>query len=279
MSIYQNVVIIADSVHGCVMEEDLKNTNVHFSGYVLSQILRDGTCCKSPRVGLLYGEWSEELIDDINDSQQDATKSVVDVVVQDSTPCPHTFAFYDHVGAVQKEKWSAVNNKREEQCIGFYSVRGNTKLSPSLREKTIVRNLLENSHKPTQRVLFFLVTPTKEANQATCTLEYKSYVASSDTATLRAVKTNVMNLGQSERNVYKHRSLLVPSTTTSAKCAKLLQDYTQDKFVSQTGSVTVADSSYNTFNKTMALLNNLQGEVINSNEEIADLKAKIAALQ
>jgi len=259
------------------MGEELKNTNVHFSGFVLSEILRDATCCKSPRNGLLYGEWSEELVEDINDSQQDGTKAVVDVMVQDCKPCSRTFSFYDQVGKIADESWASIHQNRESQCIGFYVVRGNSKLCPSLREKTIVQNLLKCPRFHHKRLLFFLVTPTKEVNKATCTMQYKSFVATSEKPGVFALQTNIMNLGQSERNVYKHRSLLVPAADSSARCAKMLQNYTQDKFVSQTGSVTLADNSYSTFSKTLALLNNLQGEVMNANKEIASLKERIGA--
>lgn len=258
--------------------EEAKDINVHFAGYVLAGILSDATVTNGTKNGLLYGEWSLDSIEDINDMEQDGYKETVEVMVQDYFQCERTFAFYDQTGVVCEEKLKSLNNARERQCIGFYSIRRDTKLSLSVREKTIIQNLIKSSVFHHKKLLFFLVVPTKEESKSTYNIQYKSFLSTTNRGYV-ALKTDIINLGQNEPNVYKHKSLLLPKKDSSSRNVALLQDYTRDKFVTDTGSVTLADNSYSMFNKTLTLLNNLQGELINCNEEIEVIQQEILLAQ
>ena len=216
-------------------------------------------------------------------SSSDACRETAEVVVQDGVECAQRFSFYDQIGEVCDDKLTSIQKEREGQCVGFYCIRRNSKLTISLREKTIIHNMLKSCIFHHKKLLFFLVVPSQEENKSTFNVKYKSYICETNGSTLSstAVKLDIINLGKEDsQNCYKHKSLVVSKKSNPpTKIMSTLQEYTSDKFVSESGSVGLVDHSYSMFYKTLCLMNNLQQELISCNQTIEELKDEIYILE
>lgn len=261
---------------------EVEKINVNFSGYALAEILNRANYSKKTEEGLLFGDSQSEAVESISDTTQDGICKTTNIVVQDSTQCKHRFSFYDQLGKICEDKFTSIDKAREKQCIGFYLIRRNLKFALSLREKTIIQNLLKSPVFHHKWLLFFIMEPSYERKKATFDVNYRSYVCElrDNGTTFTPIKSEIIDLGENFQSTYKHKSLLVSKKTDrSTKMMNMLQDYTEDKFLTDTGSVGIADNSYSMFYKTLLLMTNLQEELISCNQEIEKYKDEIDMLE
>jgi len=254
---------------------------VYIPGYVFAAILNTATKCKNHQDGFLLGDSSVKIVDNISDSQPSNHVKEEEITVQHTIAHSTTFSFYNQLGDIEIEALKSTLQDQIPNLLGWYSVRGDTRTTISMREKIIMKNLIDANLCKNNKAIFLLLTPTSEVNQATANILYKCYLFEKS-GLPQPIKINVINLGSSalQHREYAHKSRLLGSKSApTTNFMKTLQESRSESFMSNTGSVSLADNSYAMFAKTLGIMKALKNEVVATNERIERYKNEINSLK
>ncbi|XP_073680902.1 BRCA1-A complex subunit Abraxas 1 [Garra rufa] len=185
------------------------NTTVRISGFVLSSLMFHHLNSDADVEGLILGESVGEENCRITDSQIDHIQFEHTINIQKHIPCDKLHSFYSNVGDVSEEKIRQIlSDYKEENVIGWYRQRRNTRQQMTFMEQVIhqnMRKILSN-----QELVFMLLTPSQAtASGSTHRLEFSAFIWHS--SQYISIPILVSNLGNLEQQDYWSVSGTCPS--------------------------------------------------------------------
>lgn len=261
-------------------DKNPEGLDIYIPGYVFACLLNSSAKSNNFRDGFLLGECNSEEISAISDSQPGASRKVEELTVQDLLCNNSSYSFYDNLGTINRNDLYTKLSGKEKNLVGYYSIRRNTNSAISFRERTILQNMLNMDVFTHKKLLFLLLTPSREDNKATFNLNYKAFVYQNKCVPSPA-KINVINLGSgNELHEYIHKSRLLGSKTNpTTQFMKAIQESQSDKFMTQTGSVSLADNTYVLFYKTVSIMDKLRAELSSYDERLEKYVKEINELE
>ncbi|KAI2651429.1 BRCA1-A complex subunit Abraxas [Labeo rohita] len=175
------------------------NTTVRISGFVLSSLMFHHLNSDADVEGLILGESVGEENCRITDSQIDHIQFEHTINIQKHIPCNKLHSFYGNVGDVSEEKIRQIlSDYKEENVIGWYRQRRNTRQQMTFMEQVIHQNMRKIL--PNQELVFMLLTPSQAtASGSTHRLEFSAFIwHSSQYISIPILVSNLGNLEQQD---------------------------------------------------------------------------------
>uniref|UniRef100_A0A8C2GHP6 BRCA1-A complex subunit Abraxas 1 n=1 Tax=Cyprinus carpio TaxID=7962 RepID=A0A8C2GHP6_CYPCA len=185
------------------------NTTVRISGFVLSSLMFQHLNTDADVEGLILGESVGEENCRITDSQIDHIQFEHTINIQKHVPCHNLHSFYSNVGDVSEEKIRQIlSDYKEENVIGWYRQRRNSRQQMTFMEQVIHRNMRKILS--SQELVFMLLTPSQAtASGSTHRLEFSAFTWHS--SQYINIPISVSNLGNLEQQDYWRVSGTCPS--------------------------------------------------------------------
>ncbi|XP_065071879.1 BRISC complex subunit Abraxas 2-like [Rhopilema esculentum] len=264
----------------------VKHERVVVSGYVFAKIIHEASKSENDTEGLLYGNITQTTSDRITDNDADGNHHEVEFALFDIIPSSKTFSFYDQVGKISLDRKNMPNSKA---LLGWYKVRRNSSSRISMREKAVIKGLIEELDM-IDGLIFILFTPQSQANRSTTSFTYKCFYCQKDTKASLGLKVNIVNLGHTGTHPeYRHRSCLVEPPRLIGKEANddmmiastlpLICESYENAFVQEDGTVYEVHHTRKMYEKTMELLKKFQEDLTDKENEIADYEKEICRLR
>jgi len=255
--------------------------SVYIPGFLFANLIRDAGQCSSQKEGLLIGESKIKIVDTVTDSHSSGVKEDFEITIQDSTPCFKTFSFYNHLGHIDQKKLNNQLYKQEENFIGWYMFRKNTRTTISMREHAVIKRLLANDIGKSKYLIFLLITPSLSDNGAALQFSYKCFVCKKDSSP-EAVNLKIINLGDQtycKKDYVQHSRLVGTRSRPSSGCMGTILDTYVGEFLSPTGSVKQVDATQRVFFKAQGTLKELSHKLLASDAKIAQYEKRIELLK
>ncbi|XP_016136474.1 BRCA1-A complex subunit Abraxas 1 [Sinocyclocheilus grahami] len=185
------------------------NTTVRISGFVLSSLMFHHLNSDADVEGLILGESVGEENCRITDSQIDHIQFEHTINIQKHIPCHNLHSFYSNAGDVSEEKIRQIlSDYKEENVIGWYRQRRNSRQQMTFMEQVIHRNMRKILS--SQELVFMLLTPSQAtASGSTHRLEFSAFIWHSNQYI--NIPILVSNLGNLEQQDYWSVSGTCPS--------------------------------------------------------------------
>ncbi|XP_016361768.1 BRCA1-A complex subunit Abraxas isoform X2 [Sinocyclocheilus anshuiensis] len=185
------------------------NTTVRISGFVLSSLMFHHLNSDADVEGLILGESVGEENCRITDSQIDHIQFEHTINIQKHIPCHNLHSFYSNAGDVSEEKIRQIlSDYKEENVIGWYRQRRNSRQQMTFMEQVIHRNMRKILS--SQELVFMLLTPSQAtASGSTHRLEFSAFIWHSNQYI--NIPILVSNLGNLEQQDYWSMSGTCPS--------------------------------------------------------------------
>ncbi|KAI4893188.1 hypothetical protein NFI96_018504 [Prochilodus magdalenae] len=185
------------------------STTVRISGFVLGSLMFQHLNSDSDVEGLVIGESLGEENNKITDSQTDHIQFVHTISIQKHVTCRKIHSFYNNACEVDKEKIGQIlSNFKEENVIGWYRQRRNSRQQMSLKEQLVHQNLRKVW--PHQELIFLLLTPTDATSSgSTHRLEYTAFIWNG--SQYSSIPVSISNLGMLDQQDYWRLSATCPT--------------------------------------------------------------------
>jgi len=262
------------------MAEHDEKVKVFMSSYVLAKILSLASKADSKEEGLLQGCSKDCKVSKITDSYHDDDFVKTEMTIQTVTRSNKTFSFYDSFGKIDAGRFQK-RYTEAQNSIGWYVIRPRTKPFLSLREKIVIKNLLNSKLYNCERLVFLLVTTSMEENMATFNFNYKFYICEKDKLPV-PFKCSIINLGDgiTQQDKYKQHSRLLSSQQgITSSFNEVLKDRESSKFFSNTGSSELVDNSFSLFKKTLQLMKTVKNETSQAVQDYQKLHKEFQQLK
>ncbi|XP_002159370.3 BRISC complex subunit Abraxas 2 isoform X1 [Hydra vulgaris] len=251
-----------------------KCVKVFVPGFVFAGLIKEAAESERISDGFLLGEHRTKICNQISDAHHIGVELEKELILHTTIQNNKSFSYYDNLGDVFEKQLKAIFKTQAEMVIGIYFIRKNTRSSLSLREKSIIKNMLHTDFFCHKFLLVLLFTPHYESNKATHIFSYKSFICTENGVV--SVSTDIINLGNLgnlEMQNYALKSRLLGSESNPrSQYLKLLQEEFRDRFFSKTGSVALADNAYSLMYRTLFSMKELQEQIQSSETSILELE-------
>ncbi|XP_065648897.1 BRISC complex subunit Abraxas 2 isoform X3 [Hydra vulgaris] len=200
-----------------------KCVKVFVPGFVFAGLIKEAAESERISDGFLLGEHRTKICNQISDARHDGVELEKEIILHTAIQNSKSFSFYDNLGDVFEKQLKVIFKTQAEVVVGIYFIRKNTRSSLSLREKSIIKNMLHTDFFCHKFLLVLLFTPHYESNKATHVFAYKSFICTENG--IVPVSTDIINLGNLEMRNYALKSRLLGSESNPrSQYLKLLQE-------------------------------------------------------
>lgn len=212
---------------------------INLTGTVLASILFEHSNSTCDKEGLVLGRVSNIITDTISDNSLNNVERQTVYHVHSFLHCKKLFSWYNSMGEVQTDALKEILLKHNaEDVIGWYKLRQNSSLVPSIRERSVHRHLegWMKRQNANRKLVFFLAVSNSTYNGALYTNDHQFMIETGRKFQNMAI--NIVNLGSISKPNYQD----VPNFTCSS------------------------DSSY------LAVVNKLRSNFVNGMNELESVK-------
>lgn len=175
---------------------------VHVSGPVFAQLLHEHAVSENDQEGLLLGESSVRITDQINDQMMHNEHQETIIKICSFVSCD-AFSFYDKNLNLDEERMrDLVGGDNIKSVIGYYKFRRNTPMEPTFRERFLCQTL----SKHVDNFLFGLFTSSFSNDFAIHSMDhaFMTFLPNrGQPAQYKHVKLRIVNLGENGSNDYR----------------------------------------------------------------------------
>ncbi|XP_072024069.1 BRISC complex subunit abraxas 2-like isoform X2 [Amphiura filiformis] len=246
------------------------------SGSVWSAVYLDQASSKGDQEGFLIGEVISEVTTNISDSQISGKTEHISMNVYSHHACVEPFSFYDRKGHVDQVRLLAMLKENYKNVVGWYQMRRNVPLEPTLRDITLHQQLLKMLRHTSANTFFMgLFSCNMTWNGSIHSMLHQFYTVTSNGYT--AIPMSVSNLGETAQTEYRLSASAAKSTTNSTY-SQILNSF-KNKLVHPGGTVEGAQKVHLLNDAIQERLKNLTGSVGESEEQVQRLTDEVNDLE